>query len=529
MSGTSGPGSAFLFLLLVQWVTVGHAFRVLYILPYCGSHVLFHNQLAQSIVSHGHQITVVRPLEKNMYDFAKSPNITEFLIGVNNSDGKLPYLTHEENGRGETPLKLFWDNGLSITAVPWDGLATGKAVCAALLSHEPLKEDLRQHHFDVAVVELMYNECGLALAQAHGIPVVGFWPLFFAGGQPQYTSAFNAPSVVPTLLSGVPDSMTFAQRLLNFALYLAGKVIMQIYFHTISSTIVHFLPESPPPAALLANLSGVLIGSHYALDYPRPLPPTFINVGDMHLREPKPLPQDLEDFMQSSGDSGVIFFSMGAVFDPEIMPKQILQSFLRAFARVPQKVLMKMKSNYTEVPANVKVSTWLPQQDILGHPKTVLFVTHCGLKGTLEALYHAVPIVGMPIFLDQGDILTRLLDKGVGVGITKGDSEDTIHQAIVQVVNNTSYKKRMRSLSSLLRESPEAPAAERAVRLLEYVAVTKGADHLKVASRNLDFVQYFCIDVICVLLGVGAVMLYGVVWLTSKFYEIAFRKKSKMD
>ena len=52
---------------------------------------------------------------------------------------------------------------------------------------------------------------------------------------------------------------------------------------------------------------------------------------------------------------------------------------------------------------NIKVVSWMPQNDILGHPKTRLFFGHGGLNGIFEAIYHAVPMVCSPFFGDQFD------------------------------------------------------------------------------------------------------------------------------
>ncbi len=35
------------------------------------------------------------------------------------------------------------------------------------------------------------------------------------------------------------------------------------------------------------------------------------------------------------------------------------------------------------------------------HKNTILFLTHCGMHGVLEAIHYAVPMVGIPVFIDQ--------------------------------------------------------------------------------------------------------------------------------
>ena len=42
-------------------------------------------------------------------------------------------------------------------------------------------------------------------------------------------------------------------------------------------------------------------------------------------------------------------------------------------------------------------------------------------------------MVGMPVFIDQGDVLTRMEEKGIGLGVDKTASSDDIHDTIVKV------------------------------------------------------------------------------------------------
>jgi hypothetical protein len=47
---------------------------------------------------------------------------------------------------------------------------------------------------------------------------------------------------------------------------------------------------------------------------------------------------------------------------------------------------------------------------------------------------------------------------------------------------------------------------EDAVWLLEFVAHTRGADHLKLASRHLSLAQYYCLDIVAFSIAVAAVL-----------------------
>jgi len=82
------------------------------------------------------------------------------------------------------------------------------------------------------------------------------------------------------------------------------------------------------------------------------------------------LKQDLEDFALSSGVDGFILFSMGSIIKASDMQEEKRKTLLSAFANLTQKVLWKWETEeMADLPKNVKLSKWLPQQDVLGHSK----------------------------------------------------------------------------------------------------------------------------------------------------------------
>lgn len=71
------------------------------------------------------------------------------------------------------------------------------------------------------------------------------------------------------------------------------------------------------------------------------------------------------------------------------------------------------------------------------HPNTKAFISHGGLLGTIEAVYHGVPIIGIPIFGDQHNNIKRATDHGFALGISLDDiTEESFSYVLDQILNN---------------------------------------------------------------------------------------------
>lgn len=55
-----------------------------------------------------------------------------------------------------------------------------------------------------------------------------------------------------------------------------------------------------------------------------------------------------------------------------------------------------------------------------------------------ESLYHGVPVVGVPIFLDQGDNARRVEDRAVGriIWNRRATTAEDVYEAVSDVVKN---------------------------------------------------------------------------------------------
>lgn len=76
-----------------------------------------------------------------------------------------------------------------------------------------------------------------------------------------------------------------------------------------------------------------------------------------------------------------------------------------------------------------------------GHKNIKAFVTHCGIFGTLETVYHGVPVVMLPVFADQDSNAVKAVQEGYGIKLEL--MHLTIEQlvgAVSEVVTNPRYK-----------------------------------------------------------------------------------------
>lgn len=159
----------------------------------------------------------------------------------------------------------------------------------------------------------------------------------------------------------------------------------------------------------------MLQNSHAPLAPNRALLPNVVNVGGLHIDDARPLPPHIQRFLDAATD-GVVFFSFGTQVPSAQMPDAQLQAFLRTFRRLDklrfvwkrEKLTENNSSNVVDFPENVLMEKWMPQNDVLAHPNVRVFITHGGLLGTQEAVWHGVPMLGIPFYTDQVTKRTKL-------------------------------------------------------------------------------------------------------------------------
>ena len=295
--------------------------------------------------------------------------------------------------------------------------------------------------FDVVIVEQFMNDAEKALSTHFGAPLIvvssmgaNYWVNTLVGNP-------SPASYIPMISTDYSIPMTFCERLENSLLFLLTEVLFKWYVYPYENAkIKKYIPNGPDINDVLYNASIILMNSHPSINQAVPYVPNMIDVGGFHVKPPKKLPQDLQEFLDSAKE-GVVYFSMGSNLKSAELPAEKRDAILRAFSRLKQKVLWKWEDDvFPGQPENVKLSKWLPQQSILAHPKVKLFITHGGLLSTTETIYHGVPILAIPVFGDQHLNAKAAVKNGYGLMLPYPEiTEESFTQNIREILNNPKY------------------------------------------------------------------------------------------
>ncbi|XP_063244123.1 UDP-glycosyltransferase UGT5-like isoform X2 [Bacillus rossius redtenbacheri] len=480
-------------LCLVVRTSVTGGYRILGVFPHTAkSHFIMSGTIMRELATRGHEVVVISPFpEKN------PPKNYRDITYVDPSNTIVDSFTLDMVG------------GARIVETLYVLYSLGVETCEATYSSQKVQELLKSDEkFDLVMVEIFNTECFLPFAHRFNASLVGISSSVLMPWANERFGNPDDPSYIPVHFTGYTDRMTFSERLANTLILSAVKVAYDYVFNYKANQIVrkYFGEMVPTVEEMASKMSLLLVNSHFALHQPRPLVPAVVEVGGIHMKEPKAMPKEFEQFLNES-EHGVIYFSLGSTVRSDSFPEPMRQAFLEAFSHLPQRVLWKWESgSMPGQPSNVKIAKWMPQLEILSHPNVKAFITHGGLMGTMEAAYFGVPMIVIPLFGDQYLNAQSYVQKGIAVQLDYGTiDKKTVSAALRAVLQEPSYAENARRVSKALRDAPLSPV-DTAVYWTEYVAKHGGAPHLRCAAADLPWYQLKLLDVFAVLL-LGAVLL----------------------
>ncbi|XP_007028693.2 PREDICTED: zeatin O-glucosyltransferase [Theobroma cacao] len=123
---------------------------------------------------------------------------------------------------------------------------------------------------------------------------------------------------------------------------------------------------------------------------------------------------------------------------------------------------------------------WAPQLEILGHPSTGGFMSHCGWNSCMESISMGVPIAAWPMHSDQPRntvLVTQVLQIGLVVKdrqrmedkVTSSDIKEAVRRLMASKEGET-MRKRAEELGEAVREQSAAQGGVSRVELESFIA-----------------------------------------------------------
>jgi len=373
--------------------------------------------------------------------------------------------------------------------------ATLSMDCEFMLSDSVFMEQVRALKFDLALVEpFAINPCVLLLPYNLNVRFVSLTNFYL----PWSIRVPALPSFLrirnPYINISTDSQSTFWNSLINTVIYLVHWQIPSTLWN--NTLLENYSSQRLTWNDLILKSELFFVISDHHLESTLPMFPNVIPVPCITVRPTKPLPEELSELATQSPD-GMILVTFGSM--AYNFPNSVTVKFLEAFSRLQQTVIARLSiPDGVTVPGNVHVFRWLPQNDILAHQRTKLFITHCGSLGQHEALYHAVPMLGFPLFAEQPFNCERARAKGFGRTLNIHDfTSDELVDNIRELLDNGTYGDSIRRRSAALRDEPLV-GPRKAAHWIEHV-LKHGSAHLRSPATDLPLHRFLMLDVIAVL------------------------------
>ncbi|KAG9480645.1 hypothetical protein GDO78_012224 [Eleutherodactylus coqui] len=459
------PAGAFRLLLSICFLNTVSAGKVL-AWPADTSHFLNLRIILEELAHKGHDVTV-------LVHSAMMVTLTDNTSPLKYEHFSVPF-TKEKNEKFldeflavwiyDVPKMSYWEFYEEMKKLTAGHLRIQEHVCNGVVKNELLLKKLKEKKFDVVISDPL-EPCGELLAELLGVPFVYSFRFSLGNSMERLCGQLPAPfSYVPGSMVELTDKMSFVERLKNMNFYIFQDILFHLLF---AGKWDGYFSEALAFCSL----------------------------------------KDMEKIAQSSGEHGMIVFSLGSMV--KNLTDERSNVIAAALSQLPQKVIWRYRGKRpSALGKNTVLYDWIPQNDLLG------------TNGIYEAIYHGVPMVGIPLFADQPDNIIHMKTKGMAVmlDINKMQSQDLV-DAVNTVMNDPSYKENALRISQIHHDQPVKPL-DRAVFWIEFVMRHKGAKHLRPAAHDLTWYQYHCLDVIGFLL----VCLFIIIFIIMKIFSFCCRK-----
>lgn len=334
------------------------AYRILVVYPSPSySHQIIQQAVSQGLAEAGHQVTIISP-----FSFVTSnPNITQIVV---ESVNKIWRALDFSKGLSD---RDFMDLITKVVPVLMDEILKDPKT-------QKILENKEKMSYDGVIVENLGYMPSYAIAEHFNATLIGIASLELF---PEIHSAMGNPGhplLHRSYILRVPSTKGFINRCLAVYAYLRHSYWFYNEYVPANDWVLqkHFKQGRYNSRQLLSRMDFSIEGQSPVLGNTRPLLPNTIQISFLHIKPIKPLPTDLESFLNRS-KHGVVYVSFGSNVKSSSLKSETLETLIETFRNLKYDVLWKFEDDsLPNKPNNVKIEKWIPQQDVLGERKSIV-------------------------------------------------------------------------------------------------------------------------------------------------------------
>ncbi|GMT22319.1 hypothetical protein PFISCL1PPCAC_13618, partial [Pristionchus fissidentatus] len=462
------------------------------------SHVNFQAKLSDFLVDAGHEVVMVSPVfTSGIGPMTKKVRVIEIpLNDVNASDD-----TSADENSGFSFNAWESSNSIQMFLSSMGMFELWANACESVINDVELIDKLKAEKFDAAFAESL-DKCGPVLFHLAG---VNKWAVTesvaITDGTFYYTQTPTNLAYIPSLSGGAGESMNFFERLSNIIEFTITDLFLGMATTDLENTLKKRMPHLPDVKEIMASNSLVFFNSDPLVDFPRITSARTIDIGGITVSsEHQPLNETWSNILNLRAKT--IYISFGSIAISCDMPEEYKKTIQETVKSFPDVTFIwkyeKPEHKISEGIPNLVESSWVPQRDLLYDPRLTAFITHCGQGSTTEAIDAAMPLIVIPVMGgDQSRNAYQIERNGNGIRLEKTDLASTgkLQHAIREMLENDRYRKKARSIKQMIAGRPFS-MKEIFVKNMEFLAKHGPLRQLDHYGRNLNFIQYYLIDVV---------------------------------
>uniref|UniRef100_A0A2A4K0I8 UDP-glycosyltransferases domain-containing protein n=1 Tax=Heliothis virescens TaxID=7102 RepID=A0A2A4K0I8_HELVI len=506
-------------------LTIADASKILVVYPFPSrSHANLGDGIVRNMLKAGHDVTYITPFEyKNAPATLRQVDVSS-LLDLMPADMM-------------TIKSLMEGNDISINVMFMYYMVS--EMMKATIQNENVQKVLSDPNekFDLVIAEWMMSELPAGFAAVYDCPFIWISSVEIHWMLLRFIDEASNPAFTVDIMSTYTPPLNFVQRASElwtqfkhvFLSYVILDRVQEYNYHTYLAPFIEKRGRKVPAFDdIRYNISMIFSNAYVDTSSALSLPQSHKYIGGYHIDENvKPLPEDLQKLMDGA-KNGVIYFSMGSNLKSADMPDELKASLVKMFGTLKQTVLWKFEEVLPNLPPNLHIIKWAPQQSILAHPNLRLFITHGGLLSTTEAVHFGVPIVGIPVFGDQFVNVLRAQIRGFARKVDLSYTmTDELKKTILEVVDDKRYAEKAKELSVIHHDRPVKPGDE-LIHWVNHVLRTRGAPHLRSPALGVPFYQKMFLD-LAVVLTIFLTVAYILLKRAWRYYRSGKSKSSKKN